>query len=238
MAYDGTDYAGFQVQADRPTVQGALEEGLYRIGQQRVRVTGAGRTDAGVHARGQVIGFRLAWKHPVEHVRRAMNAVLPDDIAILEVSRAPERFHARHSAKSRTYSYRVLVSDVRSPLDRRFAYWIPWSPDIGRMAEASRTLLGSHDMAAFGQPTSGSCTTRAVFGCAWRELGEPGLIEFTICASGFLRGMARRIVGTLLQVGRGWRSPDDFAELLASKDIAQCGTKAPAHGLCLERVDY
>lgn len=238
VEYDGTDYYGFQLQPNRATIQGELERALGRITQQTVRVHGAGRTDAGVHARGQVISFQVSWMHPLDDLHRALNAVLPVDVAIRDLALADDGFHARFSAKSRTYVYTVYNNAVRSPLLARFAHHVPSPLHVEAMTEAASALVGCHDMAAFGQPPTGTQTVRNVYRAEWRSTSRDGLIEFEIQANAFLRGMVRRIVGSLLQVGSGMLTRDEFVDLLASRDLARCGVRAPACGLCLERVSY
>jgi tRNA pseudouridine38-40 synthase len=238
VEYDGTDYHGFQLQPKRATIQGELERALERVTQQIVRVNGAGRTDAGVHARGQVVSFQSSWRHPLDDLHRALNAVLPVDIAIRDLALADERFHARFSARSRTYVYTVYNNAVRSPLLARFAYHVPSPLDVEAMTEAASALVGCQDVAAFGQPPVGTQTVRCVYQAEWRPVSRAGLIEFEIEANAFLRGMVRRIVGSLLQVGSGIKTRDEFVALLASRDLARCGVRAPACGLCLERVSY
>lgn len=238
VEYDGTDYAGFQIQLERPTIQGELERALERITQQTVRVHGAGRTDAGVHARGQVISFRVAWGHPLADLQRALNAVLPDSVAVRELSLVDERFHARYSASSRVYRYTVYCNPVRAPMQARFAHWVPTELDVAAMATAAQALIGQQDFAAFGQPTVGESTTRVVRAAQWQVMATPGLLRFEIAANAFLRGMVRRIVGSLLEVGSGRLTVEAFVGLLASHDIARCGARAPACGLCLERVEF
>ncbi|MBC7234980.1 MAG: tRNA pseudouridine(38-40) synthase TruA [Chloroflexi bacterium] len=238
VEYDGTEYAGFQIQVDRPTIQGELERALRRLTQEAVRVHGAGRTDAGVHAKGQVISFRAAWKHEPVDLQRAMNAVLPQDIAVRDLALAEEGFHARFSASSRMYIYRVWNRPVRSPLWARFAHHVPDALDVSAMVSAARYLLGEQDFRAFGQPPVGDSTVRMVHRVGWRAANEHGLLCFEIEANAFLRGMVRRIVGSLLQVGIGRWTVNEFADLLASRDIARCAAQAPACGLCLWRVRY
>jgi len=248
VEYDGTGYSGFQIQSGKPTIQGELERALRQITQEDVRVIGAGRTDAGAHARGQVISFRTGWSHGPEALQRAMNAVLPREISLREASEADERFHARFSATSRLYTYNIYESDVRAPLLERFAYHVPSALDLGAMDRAAACLVGEHDFAAFGQPPLGTNTVRVVYHARWRAKGavigggyKPGAIRlsrFEIEANAFLRGMVRRIVGTLLLVGRGLLTEDGFAEILSSRDIRRAGVPVPAQGLCLWHVRY
>ena len=248
VAYDGTHYSGFQIQLDRPTIQGELETALRGLMQEAIRVHGAGRTDAGVHAHGQVISFRAAWRHGVDALERALNAVLPNDIAVRGIQEADERFHARFNASSRTYVYTVYVASIRAPLLERVAYRALKPLDVGAMAAAAARLEGEQDLAAFGQAPYGDNTVRTVCRAEWRLLDAPAglgydpelgsLLQFEIEANACLRGMVRRIVGTLLRVGERSLSPQGFGEILASCDISQAAPQAPAHGLCLWRVSY
>jgi tRNA pseudouridine38-40 synthase len=246
VAYDGTDYGGFQIQADRPTIQGELERALQRLTQEFVRVHGAGRTDAGVHARGQVISFRTSWRHGPQELQRAMNAVLPPAIAVRALAPAPEDFHARFSACGRAYLYQIYTGPVRSPLLARFAHHVARPLDLAAMNAAAEILVGEHDLAAFGQPPEGENTVRVVRRAIWQaravERWHPAwpasLVQFEIEANGFLRGMVRRIVGTLLALGQGWLSEAEWREIVASCDIRRAAAPAPACGLCLWRVDY
>jgi len=245
VSYDGSAYRGFQIQADGPTVQGELERALRRLTQAPVRVSGAGRTDAGVHAWGQVISFVTGWRHGAEALERGMNALLPEDIAVRELTPVEERFHARFSARRRTYRYWVYHAQVGLPLLRRYACAAPQRLDVAAMEQAAQYLVGSHDMAAFGRAPSGMNTVRTVERAAWRPRMAPpwtgaaaDLWEFEIAANAFLRGMVRRVVGTLLRVGSGELTVDGFREVIASRDPAKSGVPAPACGLCLWCVEY
>lgn len=248
VAYDGTEYSGFQIQPGRRTIQGALEEALSRATQQRVRIKGAGRTDAGVHARGQVISFVCEWAHGEAVLQRAMNALLPADIAVQGLSAVEETFHARFSARSRLYVYTVLEGAYRAPLSERYAHRVSGPLHLEAMAEAAAGLVGEHDFATFGQPTVGESTVRRVWvarwvprlpaaDACWQE-GPGPAYQFHIEANGFLRGMVRRVVGTLLEVGSGLRTAPAFAEAMASRDVARAAPPAPPCGLCLWRVSY
>lgn len=248
VEYDGTEFGGFQVQPDRRTIQGELERSLQSITQAFVRVHGAGRTDAGVHARGQVISLRTAWSRGPDALQRALNAVLPRDIAVRDLSVADEKFHARFSATSRLYVYTVYTGPVRAPLLDRHAYHVSGAVDLGAMQCASRCLKGEHDFACFGQAPSGENTVRVVHRAEWRseaavsegicDRGSTRLLRFEVQANGFLRGMVRRVVGTFLAVGRGVLTVGEFHQILASRDIGQARVPAPARGLCLLRVCY
>ncbi len=245
VEYDGTQYAGFQIQANRPTIQGELERALHCVTQEFVRVNGAGRTDAGVHARGQVINFRTAWPHGDQALRRALNAVLPRDIAVHHIAVADEDFHARFSATSRVYVYTIYNAPTRAPLLERFAYHCAQIIDLQAMREATAYLHGEHDFAAFGQPPFGEGTVRSVCRAAWcvsPAEGQgglrPRLLQFEIEANAFLRGMVRRVVGTLLDVGTGRLKVQDVAHILASREIKNSSPPVPACGLCLWHVRY
>jgi tRNA pseudouridine38-40 synthase len=236
VEYDGTDFHGFQVQAAERTVQGEIERALQAVTGARTRVVGAGRTDRGVHARGQVISFSSAWRHSLPDLHRALNAVLGADVAILEMDLAPEDFHPRFSATRRVYRYMILNQAWRSPLERRTAWQITQKLDLDRMADASQSLTGTQDFATFGQPPQGVNTVRTVYGAGWQAEGSR--ICFTIEANAFLYRMVRSIVGTLVLVGWGQVSPREFEGFLQARDRSLVKQVAPAHGLCLMRVDY
>lgn len=233
MAYDGTPYAGFQVQPNARTVQGELERALSELCAEPVRITGAGRTDAGVHATGQVIDFRTASALDRETMERGVNALLPEDIAISALEDAAEGFHSRFSATGRTYEYRIRSAATRDPLERHREHWLPGPLDVDAMAEASGSLVGRHDFAAFAAGVGGERNVRRA---VWGRDGD--VLRFEIEADAFLRGMVRGIVGTLLWVGRGKISVGRFGEILRSRDRGVAGPSAPARGLCLVRVAY
>jgi len=239
VEYDGAMYHGWQLQSSLPTIQGEMELALERILGRAVRVYGAGRTDAGVHAVGQVAHFDADWKHPVSSLKNACNALLPPDIAVRSMRQASNDFHARHRAISKTYVYRILNSNLRSPLHRLYAWHVPCELDLSLMAEASMNLTGAHDFAAFGSATDGTpSTVREIMDAHWdREHLGPVLV-FTVRGSGFLRYMVRSLVGTLVQVGMGKIGPSDFLAILQSRDRSRSGPTAPPQGLCLHSVEY
>jgi tRNA pseudouridine38-40 synthase len=236
VAYDGTDYGGFQRQANAPTVQAALEAALARVTQERITVLAAGRTDAGVHAAGQVIAFDTAWRHELCDLQRALNAVLPVDIAVLEIGEAAADFHPRYDARSRRYRYTVYNAPVRWPLDRRYSLHVADPLDAAMMQRAAQSLVGEHDFATFGRPPQGLETVRRVLTSGWG--GGPTWLTFDIEANAFLYRMVRSIVGTLLQVGRGKMGLEEFVAVLAARDRSLAGPTAPPHGLCLMEVRY
>ncbi|MBC8447842.1 MAG: tRNA pseudouridine(38-40) synthase TruA [Chloroflexi bacterium] len=236
VEYDGSDYYGFQIQADQPTIQGALEQALADTAGEAVRVAGAGRTDTGVHALGQVIGFRLAWRHSLDDLQRALNARLPEGIVIRELAPAEEGFHPRFSARSRVYRYTVLNQPLRSPLARRFAHQLAGSLDLLAMNAAAASLLGGHDFATFGNPPQGENTVREVMRAVWTQAGNT--FFFDIEANAFLRRMVRTVVSALLLIGQGGMEAESMAALLAARDRSQAPPPAPACGLCLMQVKY
>jgi tRNA pseudouridine38-40 synthase len=239
VEYDGTLYHGWQVQRGVLTIQGRMEDALGRILRRPTRVHGAGRTDAGVHAVGQVAHFFADWPHSAADLQRACNALLPPDITITSLQPNDDDFHARFSAKSKTYMYTILNKPLRSPLGRLYSWHVPQPLDIKGLNDAADHLKGSHDFAAFGSPTDGtSSTVREIFEAAWSEGVPPGILQFTIRGTGFLRYMVRSLVGTLVLVGRAKISPDDFHGILISCDRSKSGPTAPARGLCLHSVDY
>ncbi|MBI5569180.1 MAG: tRNA pseudouridine(38-40) synthase TruA [Desulfomonile tiedjei] len=238
VEYDGTDYHGWQLQKVLPTIQGELESALGRILRTPTRVYGAGRTDAGVHAQGQVAHFLADWPRSSEELQRGCNALLPASIALRALDRAPEDFHARHSARNKAYTYQILNRVLRSPFHRRYAWHLPDPLDLGRMQEAAAFLEGTHDFATFGAPTDGTpSTVREVLEARW-EAGNEGMLRFSIRATGFLRYMVRAIVGTLVQVGRRKIAPEELRFALESRQRSRSGPTAPPLGLFLMSVHY
>lgn len=236
VAYDGTDYSGFQRQANGPTVQAALETALARVSQEAITILAAGRTDAGVHAAGQVIAFDAVWRHRLDDLHRALNAVLPADVAVQEVEQAAPDFHPRYDAHSRRYRYTLYNALVRWPLARRYSLHIAHPLDVAAMQQAAQSLVGERDFATFGQPPQGAITVRRVLAVEWG--GEMPWLTFDIEANAFLYHMVRSIVGSLLQVGQGRMSVEEFVAALASCDRSRAGPTAPPHGLCLMEVRY
>jgi tRNA pseudouridine38-40 synthase len=234
VAYDGTAYAGFQIQPNAPTVQGEVERVLAVICGEPVRITGAGRTDAGVHASGQVMDFRTTSGLGPEELERGVNALLPEDIAISDLEPAADSFHARFSATGRTYEYRIRSAAVRDPRWARREHWHPGELDLAAMRAAAAQLVGRHDFAAFA--AGGESGERTVKRAEW--ISEGSVLRFEIESDAFLRGMVRGIVGTLLWVGRGKLTVERFGEILEARDRALAGPSAPAKGLCLVAVQY
>lgn len=239
MEYDGTDYHGWQLQKNLPTVQGAIETALTTILRAPVRVHGAGRTDAGVHAIGQAAHFDAEWAHTLPELHRGCNALLPPDVAFRALSRVNDAFHARHGAVTKTYEYRILRTACRSPVLRRYTWHVPKDMDLPAMQEAASRLIGSHDFATFGQPTDGTpSTVRKIISAGWTADNATDILTFRICGTGFLRYMVRSLVGTLADVGLGRMSPDELTRALKLCDRSQAGATAPPQGLFLMAVEY
>lgn len=236
VEYDGTDFYGFQVQARERTVQGELERALERVTGQATRVTGAGRTDRGVHASGQMVSFEVPWRREQAELYRALNAVLASDVAIRDMGRAPEGFHPRFSASSRTYRYTLLNQKGRSPLAQRTAWWVERKLELGPMVQASRSVVGTHDFTTFGRSPTGENTVRTVCRAEWQQQGP--FLTFEIEANAFLYRMVRSLVGMLVLVGWKEISPDRFDEIRKALDRSRVKLVAPAQGLCLVQVDY
>ncbi|HSA94935.1 MAG TPA: tRNA pseudouridine(38-40) synthase TruA [Acidobacteriota bacterium] len=235
LGYDGTDFKGWQRQPAARTVQGVVEDALRKVTQKKVVVHGAGRTDAGVHALGQAASFRGAFKLTDEVLLRALNAVLPEDVRIFSLAEAPPGFHARKSARSKVYRYRIAWAPQPSPLDRRFVLHWPYPLKVGAMRRAARLFVRTADFTAFSSNRDRS-PIRTVRRSELRRTGAE--LVYTIEAEGFLRYMVRTIVGTLLEVGRGRLRPEDIEEIFRRRDRSLAGATAAAKGLTLVRVDY
>lgn len=237
LEYDGARYGGFQRQTNAPTIQAELESAIERLTGERVSIVAAGRTDAGVHARGQVVGFTTQSRLPVAEMQRALNALLPLDIAVREVRETTRDFHARFSAVRRTYRYTILNTAVRSPLLRGTSCHVATPLDVTAMHNAAQALVGQHDFAAFGGPMrKGGSTVRTVYRVTCQRQGELVIVE--IEANAYLSRMVRHIVGTLLAVGRGAMAVDEVAAILAARDRRRAQNAAPPQGLCLMDIGY
>lgn len=237
VTYDGTEIAGFQWQPGRRTVQGLLQEGLLKLTGESTTVTGAGRTDAGVHAKGQVLHFDSRWFPDTAALRRAWNAVLPRDVAVLAVDEAPPGFHARFSALSRSYSYRLVLRAERDPLRRRYSLLVQKPLDLDRMQAAAACMVGSHDFAGFGRPMRpGGSTIRQVMACRFDADGDEWILSLT--ANAFLRHQVRRMVGALIDLGRGQASLEDLDQALRGLPSRLRPRRVPPQGLVLMTVDY
>ena len=266
MAYDGTDFRGWQIQPGQPTIQGELQAALGRVIGESPLPQGSGRTDAGVHALGQVASFALQARIPAQSLRRALNRTLPESIRILEANTVRSDFHARHSAVAKTYEYRVFLERpgpggpmVCLPFLARYVYSYPWPLDFDALQKAARLFIGTHDFLSFaatdpdagtragGRPvddddeTGGAGAVRTIFGSDWEKRpveGGPVLFVYRVRGSGFLHHMVRNLVGTMLDVGRGYRHADEIPAIVASRARAAAGPTAPARGLFLHSVEY
>lgn len=240
LEYDGSDFSGWQFQPDRRTVQGVLEESLYKVTQERIRVVGAGRTDAGVHARGQVAHVDTQTRLRPAELQKALNAVLPEDLAVRDAHETTPEFHARHDAKSKRYVYRIWNGSQRSPV-RRHDHWHVWgSLDPEAMQQASVPLLGEHDFSAFvgamdGAPSAPN-PVRTLD--AINISSTPHSLQIEVQGRSFLRYMVRNLTGLLVEIGRGRRPVEDSARVLESRDRTRGAPMAPAKGLCLEQIVY
>jgi tRNA pseudouridine38-40 synthase len=240
LEYDGTDFAGFQLQPDARSVQGVVEAAIREITREERRVYPAGRTDAGVHARGQVAHFDSDTRLGPSDLRRGLNAVLPRDVAVLALAEAAPDFDARRDARAKLYVYRILNRPEPSPLRARTHLHLRAPLDVAAMAAGAKSLLGSHDFSAFRGAPGGApedeITRRSLDRLDVESRGD----EVWLSAEGksFLRHMVRNIAGTLIDVGQGRRAPEEVAQILESCDRARAGATAAAHGLCLERVTY
>jgi len=238
IEYDGTQYLGWQVQPKGSTIQGVLQEKLFSLTGEKVHLMGSGRTDAGVHALGQVAHFRTKSSLDAQTIQRALNSLLPPDIVIQSVVEVDEGFHARRSSKSKVYEYRILNRNLRSAFRKGYAWHIPQKLNLGELKKATHQLIGEQDFASFQSVGSPQKTTiRKVSRAEWKR-DRDGLLRFEIEANGFLKQMVRAIVGTLVEVGKGKISSEEFQRILDSKDRKKAGPTAPAHGLFLKEVKY
>jgi len=240
VEYDGTAFAGFQRQATERTVQGEIENGLRKIGWDGDTIYGAGRTDAGVHATGQVIAFDMAWAHGTGDLWRALNTNLPLDVAVKSILPCAQDFHPRYHARARRYRYTINNVQVRSPMNARYA-WHVWPPvlNLSAMQAAAEAIVGRQDFATFGtDPDNGNNTVRNVLRAEWSAPLSTGILYFDIQADAFLYHMVRSLVGALKHVGSGELSAGDFDDLLKSRNRSHCPPLAPPHGLCLTDVLY
>lgn len=238
ISYDGSRYFGWEHQPDRETIQGKIEQVLARmVDQDMVDVIGAGRTDAGVHARAMIANVHLDTGMSPEEIRDYANRYLPDDIAILEVREAADRFHARYKAVGKTYQYTCFDGPVKPVFDRKYYTPLEQELDVDAMQEAARFLEGKHDYKSFcGNSRMKKSTVRIVDSISVRR--RKGYVYLTFHGTGFLQNMVRIMAGTLIEVGQGRRRPEDMVEILEACDRKQAGPTAPAKGLCLLKVDY
>ncbi len=237
VAYDGTEYSGFQRQANAPTIQEELEQVLEKLTTRPTRITAAGRTDAGVHARGQVIAFEPEWRHDWAELERGLNALLSDQVAVCALKPTAHEFHPRFDARRRKYRYFVYRAAVRNPLVHRYSLHVTHDLSVEAMNQAAQLLVGEHDFLAFGSPPQGNNSVRRVFSAHWKAEGRDWLM-FDIQANAFLYRMVRMLVGTLLRVGYGALTVGEFEKLLQTQNRAAAGPAVVAKGLVLESVMY
>jgi tRNA pseudouridine38-40 synthase len=254
LAYDGTDFHGWQVQPGKPTIQGELAAAILRVTGETVLPQGSGRTDAGVHARAQVASFALRAPIPAANFLRALNRTLPSAIRVLSVEIVDPDFHARHSAIGKTYEYRVMVADpfagtICSPWQARFVYAIERPLHLKAMQNAAALIVGAHDFTSFAAfdpdrsqrllvETESVSNVRTIFHSSWTLVADESAFVYRVTGNGFLHHMVRNLVGTFLEVGWGDRQPDDIPRILAAKQRAAAGRTAAARGLFLDHVDY
>lgn len=256
IAYDGTDFSGWQIQPGESTIQSEIQEALRRVSGENPLPQGSGRTDAGVHAHGQVASFALQAPIPPDNLRRALNRTLPDAIRILSAEKVPHSFHARHSATAKTYEYRVFREALCPPVLARYVHPCAWPMNFDDMQAAAKLLEGEHDFMSFAATDPELATrnsdevcdsnvpvktsVRTVFSSTWEQRkSEAGaLLVYRVRGNGFLHHMVRNLVGTLLDVGRGRTKADAIPEILAAKARSAAGPTAPARGLFLHSVEY
>lgn len=235
LAYHGAAFSGMQRQAQHRSVQGVLEDALRTLGWQGRAVLFAGRTDAGVHASGQVAAFDLEWKHSTASLQNALNAQLPQDVAVQAVEQVGAQFHPRYDARKRSYCYRLYCQPQRDPLREGLAWRVWPAPKLRRLQAAARHLRGEHDFVAFGPaPQQGGHTVRTVYAARWHTAGDEFVFEVT--SNAFLYHMVRRMVGLQVAVGQGTLEPDEVQRTLGRKQRVR--QLAPAHGLTLTEVTY
>ena len=237
LTYDGTGFHGSQVQPELRTVQGEVERALRKLKWQGSPVLFAGRTDAGVHAAGQVIALDLEWDHTEKELNQALNAVLPQDISAVRINRTRSDFHPRYDALSREYHYQILCSSIRDPLCERYVWRVWPEVDVQLMKRASRNLIGSHDFAALGNPHQpGGSTVRNISRVAWKKKGD--LLVFEVVGNAFLYHMIRRIVILLVKIGQRKEEPETLKNYLLNPSGPPSQGLAPARGLSLVEVRY
>jgi tRNA pseudouridine38-40 synthase len=244
LAYDGTDFSGWQVQPEAATVQATLASAIGRITGEKVLPQGSGRTDAGVHALAQVMTFVTESSVPTENFLRALNDILPKSVRVLEVVEVPPEFHARHSARSKTYRYRIYRESICPPFLARYVWHYPYSLDEPAMARAATLVVGEHDFTSFAavdperrKAEAGTISNvRTIGSSEWQRSGEELL--FTVRGSGFLHHMVRNLVGTFILVGKGTLQVEDVTRILEARQRSAAGATAPASGLYLVNVEY
>lgn len=237
VAYDGTDYCGWQIQKNGITVEEVLNRALSRLTGEEITVVGASRTDAGVHARGNVAVFDTDTRIPAERIVYAVNALLPEDVVVVRSEEVPAGWHPRKCVSVKTYEYRILNKEFPDPVRRRDTYFVSFSLDIERMRRAAEYLKGEHDFKSFcSAQTAVETTVRTIYDLDIKREGE--IITIRVRGNGFLYNMVRIIAGTLAGVGRGYFEPEDMERMLEAKDRTQAGVTAPPQGLTLVGIEY
>ena len=237
VAYDGTDYCGWQIQKNGVTVEEALNRALSRLTGEHITVTGASRTDAGVHAKGNVAVFDTDTRIPAKRVAYAVNALLPEDVVVVRSEEVPAGWHPRKCVSVKTYEYRILNREFPDPVRRRDAYFVSFPLDTDRMRQAAEYLKGEHDFKSFcSAQTAVKNTVRTIYALDIKK--EDDLIVIRVRGNGFLYNMVRIIAGTLAGVGRGYFEPEDVKEMLEKKDRTKAGVTAPPQGLTLVGIEY
>ena len=238
VAYDGTEYSGWQIQPEAPTIEMCLDKAIHELTGENVHVTGASRTDAGVHAYGNVAVFDTESTIPGDRFTFALNRFLPDSIVIQDSWEVSSDFHPRHCNTRKTYEYRILNTAVPLPQKRNFTWHVTGSIDIEKMKEAAAYIVGEHDFKSFCQTGAQvESTVRTIYSVEVEEQGENDLV-IRVCGNGFLYNMVRIIAGTLLDIGQGKRDPMDIFTILEAKDRSAAGPTAPAHGLTLVKYEF
>ena len=238
VAYDGTNYSGFQIQNNAPTIEGELKKCLSALLQEDVEVIGASRTDSGVHALGNVAVFDTATRIPAEKISYALNVRLPEDIRIQNSCEVPPDWHPRYQSSIKTYEYRIYNRPFPNPVVRLYSHHVYWPLDTAKMAEAAKYLTGEHDFASFCSAGAQVQTTVRTIFEAGVQAEETGMITIRLKGNGFLYNMVRIIAGTLMEAGRGSLSPEQIRDILASCDRSKAGPTAPAKGLTLMGIQY
>jgi tRNA pseudouridine38-40 synthase len=238
IEYEGTNYFGWQKQPEGPTIQETIENALEKITGESIALLGSGRTDSGVHARGQAASFKTKSYIKATEFQMGLNSTLPKDITILDAQEVDPDFHAQFSARSKVYTYKILNRPHPSALLRKRSWYVPTALDIDQMKKSAEYLIGEHDFKAFAQSGTEVKTTVRTVLRAYIEQKDNNIIEFNIEATGFLKRMVRLIVGTMVQVGKGRITPLDFSNILDSGEKTKFVYAAPAHGLYLEKVRY
>jgi len=237
IQYDGTEYSGWQKQQNAKSIQESIEDAIFRVTGEKVNLIGAGRTDKGVHAQGQVANFTTASKIPGDKFKYAINSNLPEDIRIIESEVVDDSFHSRYDATGKKYTYTIFNGEIVNPLYRRYSYHVPYELNFEDMNKAAKHFLGTHDFSAFmASNSSVKSTVRTLYDVNLEK--DRDLIFISIKGNGFLYNMVRIIVGTLVEVGMRKLDPSSILEIIESKDRKKAGHTAPAKGLCLEKVYY